>query len=132
MTEPIWLELAAVRLIHHDQLDAFGGLDGVRDLGMLESALARPRHVWAYSSEAPDLARLAAAYAFGLTRNHPFVDGNKRTALVACHTFLRGNGWRLLALQSEQVQIFLRLASGDIDEDELSAWIRERIVPASS
>lgn len=129
MVEPQWLEEQAIRIIHSDQLAAHGGLDGVRDLGMLSSAIARARHVWAYSRPEPDVARLAAAYAFGISKNHPFIDGNKRTALVACHTFLRANCWQLVASQTEQVRIVLQLAAGVIDEEALAAWLRERLVP---
>ena len=99
----------------------------MRDEGLLLSALARPQNLLAYGEPAPDLASLAAAYSYGIARNHPFVDGNKRTALVAVRTFLILNGVDLEATQDEKVLTFLNLAEGAISEEELADWIRKRI-----
>jgi death-on-curing protein len=121
VTEPIWLRLEAILAAHDDQLAEHGGGVGVRDQGLLESALARPLNLHAYGE--PSLPRLAAAYAFGIARNHPFVDGNKRTALVAAELFLGLNGYDLTADDVEVVEVFLALATGELSEDELAAWI---------
>ena len=99
----------------------------MRDEGLLSSALARPKNLLAYGEAPPDLASLAAAYAFGIARNHPLVDGNKRTALVAARTFLILNGVDLDATQDDKVLTFLNLAEGAISEEELANWIRKRI-----
>jgi death-on-curing protein len=122
-----WLRADVVLAIHKRQIAEHGGSDGVRDLGLLESALARPRNIAAYEPEA-DIARLGAAYAFGIAKNHPFVDGNKRTALVACRTFLMLNGYQLNATPAEKYLTFLSLAEGSLSEEELSAWLREKVV----
>lgn len=119
-----WLRLDAVLAMHNRQLAEHGGGDGVRDLGLLESALARPVNIAGYEPDA-DIARLAAAYAFGIAKNHPFVDGNKRTALVACRTFLVLNGYQLEVPAAEKYLTFLSLAEGTISEDELAAWLRK-------
>src|SRR6266404_8477362 len=121
MAEPFWVLEASVSALHRAQLAEHGGLDGVRDPGLLQSALMRPRNLWSYSDEKPDLAALAAAYAFGITKNHPFLDGNKRTALVTCRTFLRLNGQDLIASQEEKYITFLRLAEGALSEAELAS-----------
>ena len=122
-----WLRTDVVLAIHKMQVAEHGGDAGVRDLGLLESALARPRKINAYEPDA-DIPRLAAAYGFGIAKNHPFVDGNKRTALVATRTFLLINGFGLDATQKEKYLTFLALAEGRFSEDELAEWIRERIV----
>lgn len=122
MTEPHWLDERLVRAIHAEQLAEHGGAKGVRDGGLLASAIARPRNKAVYPSA--DLFELAAAYAFGLARTHPFVDGNKRTALVASFTFLAINGWEVEVDETDAVQIFLNLAAGKIDEPLLAAWFR--------
>jgi len=127
MDEPVWLREDVVRVIHRRQLAEHGGGDGVRDPGLLDSALARPKNLLAYSAES-DLAALAAAYAWGLARNHPFVDGNKRTAYVVCRTFLQLNGSDLAASQEEKYLTFLQLAAGQIGEEDLAAWIRAHLV----
>ena len=127
MSDPIWVRDDVVLAIHNRQLAEHGGSEGVRDSGLLATALARPRNLWAYSDPAPGVAALAAAYAFGIARNHAFVDGNKRTAFVVCRTFLLLNGTDIAASQEEKYTAFLRLASGEIGEDELAAWIRERL-----
>jgi death-on-curing protein len=123
MTEPIWLSVDLVVAIHGEQLREFGGPAGLRDPGMLESALGRPRNKWSFGEE--DLAMLAAAYAFGVARNHPFVDGNKRAALLSLITFLGLNGIDFEASNSEAVVMIQGLASGEIDEDGLARWIRD-------
>lgn len=109
--------------MHDRQLAEHGGGEGIRDAGLLESALQRPLNKFAYGQ--PDLCDLAAAYAYGIARNHPFVDGNKRTALVASLTFLSLNGLRTTSTQAENVVVFLALAAGELDEDALAAWLRE-------
>jgi len=107
--------------MHQEQLVEHGGSDGLRDEGLLDSALAKPHNVFAYS-DSPDLSRLAASYAFGIARNHAFLDGNKRTALVVSLTFLRLNGWEVEATREEIYLTFLHLADGSLTEDELAAW----------
>lgn len=121
-----WLRIDAVLAIHRRQLAEHGGGDGVRDPSLLESALARPRNIAVYESEA-DIARLAAAYAFGIAKNHPFVDGNKRTALVACRTFLVLNGYQLYASGTDKYLTFVSLAEGAITEEELTEWLRKNV-----
>ncbi len=101
----------------------------MRDRSGLESALARPRHLLVYGGEEVDLPALAAAYAYGIARNHPFVDGNKRTAYVVCRTFLVINGWDLVGDLAERYPVFLGLAAGEIDEQELAAWLRDHARP---
>lgn len=128
MSEPIWLRDDVVRAVHRRQLAEHGGSEGVRDPGLLDSALARPKNLLAYSQDAPDLAALAATYAWGLARNHPFVDGNKRTAYVVCRTFLQLNGKDLEAPKEEKYLVFLRLAAGEVSEEELAAWLRDRLI----
>jgi len=121
-----WLRTDAVLAIHRRQIAEHGGDDGVRDLGLLESALARPKNIEAYEPEA-DTARLAASYGFGIAKNHPFIDGNKRTALVATRTFLSLNGYDLRASPAEKYTTFLRLAEGTLTEPELTTWLRKNI-----
>ena len=127
MPQIVWLLEETLIAIHHRQIAEHGGGEGVRDEGLLSSALARPRNLFSYGKPAPDLAALAAAYAFGIARNHPFIDGNKRTALIAARTFLLLNGSNLEATQDEKFLIFLQLAEGTLREAELGEWIRERI-----
>jgi death on curing protein len=121
----IWVRLDVAEAAHREQLVEHGGADGVRDAGLLESAMARPQQLAAYGS--PDVAALAAAYAFGIARNHPFVDGNKRTAAVVSETFLMLNGLRLEASDAELVVAFLALAAGELSEEELADWFRMRV-----
>jgi death-on-curing protein len=128
MKEPIWLQDAVVTAIHSRQLAEHGGLDGIRDSGMLSSALARPKNAFAYSQPKPDLPALAAAYAFGIAKNHPFVDGNKRTAYVLCRTFLKINGHDIDTTDLDKYQTFLGVADGTIAESELADWIRSKLV----
>ncbi|MEK6281714.1 MAG: type II toxin-antitoxin system death-on-curing family toxin [Acidobacteriota bacterium] len=127
MAQIVWLLEETVIAIHHRQISEHGGSEGLRDEGLLASALARPPNVLAYAQPPPDLAGLAAAYAYGIARNHPFVDGNKRTALVAARTFLLLNGVNLEANQDEKYLTFLRLAQGTLTEEQLADWIRKRI-----
>ena len=128
MKEPVWLLDEVVTAIHSRQLAEHGGLDGIRDLGMLSSALARPKNAFAYSQPKPDVATLAAAYAFGNIKNHPFVDGNKRTAYVLCRTFLKLNGYDIDATDIEKYQTFLGVAEGTLDENQIADWIRSKQV----
>lgn len=122
-TEPVWVLKSAVLAFHLRQLTEHGGGEGVRDEGLLDSALDRPLNKFAY--EDPDLFTLAASYAYGIATNHPFVDGNKRTAYVTALTFLRLNGFRVDASQTEKYDIFIRLAAGEVGESELARWFRE-------
>ena len=121
MTEPIWLDQRSVLALHAELLREYGGLGGVRDEGLLESALARPQNQAAYGD--PTLAEMAAAYAFGVARNHPFIDGNKRTALAAADVFLQLNGYEIVVEEVEAVAVIRDLAAGEIGEAELAAWI---------
>lgn len=123
MSEPVWLFPELVVAFHDEQLRVFGGPAGIRDAGMLESALDRPRNKWTYGET--DLAALAAAYAFGIAKNHPFVDGNKRAALLSIVTFLGLNGIDFVADNAEAVVIIQGLAAGEIDEGGLARWIRD-------
>ena len=123
MSEPKWLPKGAVLAMHLRQIAEHGGGEGVRDEGMLESALERPRNKYAYGE--PDIFDLAAAYAYGIARNHPFVDGNKRTALVASRTFLLVNGYQINAGKEDRLRTFLALAAGELGEEELAVWFRK-------
>jgi len=118
-----WLTAEMVVAIHDEQLAVHGGPSGVRDRGALESALDRPRNKWAY--EQAGLPELAAAYAFGMARNHPFVDGNKRTALLALYTFLGINDVDFVVPEAEAAAIILALAAGEVSEDSLTRWISD-------
>jgi death-on-curing protein len=129
VNEPIWISLELASAIHERQLAEHGGPEGIRDQGMLESALGRARQQFAYSDPAPDFPSLAAAYAYGIARNHPFVDGNKRTAAVLCEVFLELNGYRLVADDADLYPIFMALAAGEIEEDELADWLRSASRP---
>jgi len=122
VNEPHWVPLSAVLAMHSALIEEHGGLEGVRDKGLLESALARPANKLAYGD--PDLHDLAAAYGFGLCKDHPFRDGNKRIALVVVDVFLQLNGRELTASEEEAVITFRELAAGDVEEAALSDWIR--------
>ena len=127
MSELKWLLEETVYAIHQRQIAEHGGSDGVRDEGLLLSALARPQNLLAYSEDAPDISALAASLAYGIAKNHPFIDGNKRTALVVMRTFLQLNGYNFNATQEEKYLTFLKLAEGNLSEEELVNWIREKI-----
>lgn len=127
-----WIGKALILAIHDRQLAEHGGSSGVRDEGLLDSALARPQQLHAYGDPAPDLAALAASLAFGLARNHPFVDGNKRTAAVACETFLMLNGMILEADDPMLYPVYIALADGSMSESEFAAWLRQYIRAAGS
>ena len=123
--EPVWLLRSVVEAIHDEQLAEHGGGDGLRDAGLLDSALARPRNLAAYGD--PDVAALAAAYGYGIARNHAFVDGNKRTAFVAVELFLDLNGYTLTAGDAECIMVMERLAEGTVGEQDFAARIREHM-----
>ena len=124
----VWIGRALALAIHDRQLAEHGGGSGVRDETLLESALARPQQRYAHGDPPPDLADLAASLACGLARNHPFVDGNKRTGFVAAELFLRLNGWALTADDASCVLTMLAVAAGDITEEAFAAWLREHAV----
>ena len=126
MHEPRWVPRIVVEALHYDQVREHGGLPGLRDEGLLEAALARAQHRWSYRRR-PDLAALAAAYGFGLVRDHPFRDGNKRAAFLTMVVFLELNGRRFEAPEAEVVTTMLGLAAGDITETQLAAWIRRSL-----
>lgn len=130
MREPVWLHEAVIEAVHLRQLSEHGGAAGVRDAGLLASALARPQQLFAYGGDEITLPALAAAYGYGLARNHPFVDGNKRTAFVATLLFLRLNGHDLTATPEERYATFLALADGSLSEAQLTAWLADRLVAA--
>ena len=127
MAEPAWVDPAVVLAIHDEQLAEHGGQIGVRDQGLLESALARPRTQYTYGESS--LPRLAASYAFGISCNHPFIDGNQRTSLVVAELFLVLNGMELRATDAECVSTFLAIAAGELTEDELADWIASNFAP---
>jgi len=123
----VWLQAAVLRAVHDEQLLEHGGASGVRDEGLFESALARPLNLAAYGE--PDVAELAASYGYGLARNHPFIDGNKRTAFVAVELFLALNGHELTADDPACVLTMLAVAAGTLAEPDFAAWLREHIRP---
>lgn len=124
MSDRIWVSRAALELLHGESLAEHGGAPGLRDEGLLESALARPQQRATYGQPEPDLADLAAAYGIGLAKNHPFVDGNKRAAFLAVGLFLLLNGQRLAATQAEATSAMLAVAAGELDEAAFAAWLR--------
>ncbi len=124
---PVWVAYKALVVAHAESLTVFGGARGLREAGLLESALARPRNLYSYGET--DHAALAAAYAFGLVRNHPFIDGSKRAAFLACAVFLEINGWRLIAGEADAATQVLALADGAVDEAAFAAWLRANIAP---
>jgi death-on-curing protein len=123
MKEPHWIDRRAMVLLHSESLAEHGGSAGAVDEGLLESALARPRQIFTYEAS-PDLARLAAAYAGGFVRDHPFVDGNKRAAFLAAGLFLELNGFRLAVSQVDAARAVVALAAGEMKEEEFASWIR--------
>lgn len=126
LSEPVWIEAEVALAIHDRQLAEHGGPIGLRDADALESALARPRNQWAYGET--DLCKLAAAYAYGLARNHPFTDGNKRTAWVLARLFLALNDFEIAYAPEDAVQMVLQLAAGELDEVAIAEWLTERRV----
>lgn len=126
MTDPVWVHPGIVLAMHESQLAEHGGAPGLRDEGLLGAALARPRHRHAYGET--EICALAAAYAFGIVRNHPFIDGNKRTALLATFVFLRMNGWLLVAPEADAAAATLALADGEMDEAAFAGWLRRNSV----
>ncbi len=122
----IWLKERVVLAVHDEQIAEHGGLSGIRDAGMLSSALMRPQQRCAYGD--PTVFDLAAAYAFGIVKNHPFVDGNKRTGFLAAYVFLVQNGWELMASEADAVTFVLSLAAGEIDESRFSQWLMDMSV----
>lgn len=127
MTEPIWIRDDVVIAIHQRQIAEHGGIDGIRDTSLLKSALTKPLNLYHYKTPKPGLAELAASYAYGIARNHAFIDGNKRTSLVVCQLFLRLNGTSLNASESDKYHIFMALASSELTEIELANWISRHI-----
>ncbi len=123
--EPVWLDSRLALAVHDRQLSEHGGGAGVRDQGALESALDRPRNRWAYGET--DLCRLAAAYGFGIARNHLFVDGNKRTAWISARSFLILNDQEILYAREDAVRVMERLAAGELREDQLAEWFRAHL-----
>ncbi len=123
--EPVWIETQVALAVHDRQLAEHGGPAGVRDAGMLDSALARPRNQWEYGED--DRFALAAAYAFGIARNHPFADGNKRSAWVLARLFLALNGVKIAFAPEDAIRAMLALAAGELTEDELADWFRQRL-----
>jgi death on curing protein len=123
VTEPIWIANLEVLAVHDRQLAEHGGAAGIRDIGLLESAIARPQQLHAYGD--PDIFDLAAAYTFGIVRNHPFVDGNKRTGFIAGILFVELNGRRFTASEPDATQAVLDLAIGEMSEGEFAAWLRD-------
>ena len=130
MTDWIWITTELAEAIHERQLAEYGGPSGLRDHGLLESAIARPQQMAAYGGPEVDAPALAAAYAFGMARNHPFIDGNKRTAAVLCEVFLELNDFLLVAEDAQLYPIFLGLTEGSVGEEELVAWLRRHCRPA--
>ncbi len=126
--EITWLHRRALLLAHERSLAEHGGLRGIRDAGLLDSALARPQHLLHYNADVT-LAELAASYVFGITRNHPFVDGNKRAAYVVLGLFLPANGWWLRAPPQEAYALMIALASGELTEEQLAVWIERHMIP---
>ena len=124
MNQPHWISRRALLYLHSASLATFGGSTGIRDEGLLESALARPQNRFLYAPES-DLSELAASYGFGIAKNHPFVDGNKRAAFHSVGLFLSINGYELVADQLDAIQAMMRLAAGELSEEHFAAWIRK-------
>lgn len=127
MKEPVWIREDSVRAIHERQLAEHGGFSGVRDEGLLSSALHRPQQLYHYGT--PDILALAAAYGFGIARNHPFFDGNKRTAYITMRLFLTLNGHDITASAEERYAVMIALAAGEVTEEALLAWLQEHSAP---
>ena len=129
MSEPRWISILSAILLQLESLAEYGGSEGRRDEGLLESALARARNLYFYEG-ITDLAKLASAYAFGIARSHPFVDGNKRGAFMSIGLFLERNGYHLRADKAEAARIMFGIASGQVHEDELASWIKAHMIAA--
>lgn len=127
MTDWTWIQREVIVAIHEMQLAEHGGLEGVRDAGLLDSALGRAQNLAAYAS--PDVCALASAYGWGISRNHPFIDGNKRTGFVAAELFLSLNGYELQASDADCVITMLAVAAGELSEDAFAAWLRQHCAP---
>lgn len=125
MNEPTWIEIEEARVIHQMQLAEHGGATGIRDQDLFESDMERPRNLFAYSDPPVTVFHLAASYAYGLAKNQAFVDGNKRTALVVCFSFLRQNGFSITASQEARYLTFYGLTAGDLTETELAEWLQQ-------
>ena len=126
MNAPIWIVKEVAIAIHRRQLAEHGGAEGIRDMGLLESALFRPQNQFAYSD--PNIFELAAAYSYGIANNHPFIDGNKRTSYVVMRTFLKLNGYDLRASVTEKYQIWMQLVNDRLNEAELATWLEEKSI----
>ncbi len=131
MSQIIWISERQARAIHQQQIALFGGASGILDAGKLSSALARPKHIYNYNPNT-NLYELASALGWGLVKNHPFVDGNKRTAFVVMAVFLKVNGIELIASEAEVVKVMLALASGKMSEKQLCMWLEENSVSGDS
>jgi death on curing protein len=131
MQEPQWISERLAFAIHESQIAEHGGESGIRDENLLRSALAKSRNVFCYGAGAADYALCAAAYLTGVVQNHPFIDGNKRTGLVLCGTFIRLNGMRIVAPLSELYSLTMSVATGNVDEEEITDWIRGHLQSAS-
>ena len=125
--QPVWVKLETVLRVHEASIAVHGGGSGIRDQGLLESAIQRPQNLWHYSSSKPDVVALAAVLAHGVVKNHPFVDGNKRTAWVLCRLLLKLNGCDLVADQADKSDAMLRLAAGECSETEFADWLRKHL-----
>lgn len=123
MSEPIWVLTETVKAIHHRQLAEHGGGTGIRDIGLLESALASPKNAYYFSKDPFSIFSLAASYAHAITKNHPFVDGNRRVAFVVCMLFMKLNQYKVVASQETLYAIFWELAAGEISQEELTQWL---------
>ena len=127
MSEPTWINLRVIQAFHNRQINEHGGLPGLRDEGLLLSALSRPENAYHCSDPKPDAAELAAAYGFGFAKNHPFNDANKRTALIAIRLFLKLNGYDLAASPEDKYKMIIRVAASNISENELAQWVRKHL-----
>lgn len=129
MNEPTWITKEILITVHAELLNRFGGLPGIRDEGLLDSALNRPKHLFSFSR--PTLFQMASSYAHGVVKNHPFLDGNKRTGFMSAYIFLGVNGWSLEAPEEEAVLETLALAAGETSEEAYAAWLERTSVPAN-
>lgn len=125
MREPLWISKESALAMHERQLAEHGGLSGTRDMALLESALARPQNLFFYAEKPVTMSHLAASYAYGLASNHPFIDGNKRTALTVSQTFLALNGYAFTGDYGDEYKIFISLAAGTLSEEDLAAWFEK-------